>query len=137
MKGQQKNTKEFRQEVLDYIIERSKLDYWTSMSHLAYAFNISERMVRQVICDIREDDEVQKIIIGCDKGYKVLSKEEEFAYLLSKKCEILKSLKRYYKDIKRFNANDNYTLDFTEEEKLDIMKTIGVWYYGKPKRWLW
>ena len=126
MKGQQKNTKEFRQEVLDYIIERSKLDYWTSMSHLAYAFNISERMVRQVICDIREDDEVQKIIIGCDKGYKVLSKEEEFAYLLSKKCEILKSLKRYYKDIKRFNANDNYTLDFTEEEKLDIMKTIGV-----------
>ena len=126
MKGQQKNTKEFRQEVLDYITERSKLDYWTSMSHLAYAFNISERMVRQVICDIREDDEVQKIIIGCDKGYKVLSKEEEFAYLLSKKCEILKSLKRYYKDIKRFNANDNYTLDFTEEEKLDIMKTIGV-----------
>ena len=126
MKGQQKNTKEFREEVLNYIAERSKLDYWTSMSHLAYVFNISERSVRQVICDIREDDSIEKIIIGCDKGYKVLSKEEEFAYLLSKKCEILKSLKRYYKDIKRFNANDNYTLDFTEEEKLDIMKTIGV-----------
>lgn len=107
------------------IIERSSLKgEWVSMAELSYETNLNERSVRKIVTNIRENDSNDKIIIGCSKGYKILSEEEEIAYLKSKKISILNSLRRYYKDIKRFSSNNNYKLNL-EEENLDLMRSIG------------
>lgn len=96
------------------------------MNEIAFAFDLKDRAVRKVICNIREDEDNDKIIISSYKGYKILDNEEEFKYLLSKKVEIMQALRRYYKDVERFNANGKYQLGFSSEEKVEVMKTIGV-----------
>lgn len=110
-------------EVYEIIKEYSEQGKWVSMNMLASLTNCGERAIRKYVNNIREYEGNEKIIIGCEKGYKILDKEEELVYLSSKKKTILNSLRRYYKDIRRFNNNKNYKLDISEED-LKIVKTF-------------
>ena len=110
-------------EVYELIKETSERGFWYPMKELATRTGLSTRQLRNCVTNIRECDEIDKIIIGCKEGYKLLSNEEEFKYLISQKTKILKMLKRYWKDIRRFNKNNNYELAFSDEE-LKIVNSI-------------
>ena len=110
-------------EVYEIIKQNSENGKWISMNQLSALTNCGERAIRKYVNNIREFEGNEKIIIGWEKGYKILDKEEEFAYLISKKKTILNSLRRYYKDIRRFNNNKNYKLDISEED-LKVVKAF-------------
>ena len=97
---------------------------WTSMRELASTNDLTERNLRKVIVKLKDSNEIQKIIISDHKlGYKLLSSEEEHDYLDRKKVEILKKLKRYYKDVKRFNLNNQTKITFGKYER-DYFESI-------------
>ena len=97
---------------------------WTSMRDLAIMNNIPERTLRYVITTLKESDEIQKIIISDHKlGYKLLSSEEEQEYLERKKVEILKKFKRYWKDVERYNRNNQTKITFGKYER-DYFESI-------------
>lgn len=97
---------------------------WTSMRELALINGVSERVLRKIIITLKDSDEIQKIIISDHKlGYKLLSNEKEHDYLDRKKIEILKKLKRYYKDVKRFNLNNQTKITFGKYER-DYFESI-------------
>ena len=107
------------------IIERQSSEgKWVSMAELSFLTDINERAVRQCITNIREYEDNDKIIIGCSKGYKILSNEEEFTFLLSRKKRILNALNRYYKDVRRFNRNNNYAIKNPNAETLEIVNAF-------------
>ncbi len=97
---------------------------WTSMRDLAIMNNIPERTLRYVITTLKESDEIHKIIISDHKlGYKLLSSEEELEYLERKKVEILKKFKRYWKDVERYNRNNQTKITFGKYER-DYFESI-------------
>lgn len=120
--------------IYDFIKERSLEKQWTSQKEIRdyllnndYVEKISLRTIRKNIHDIRKDDTIQKIILtDYVKGYRLMSYEEEFDYLKKRKISILKMLKQYYKDVNRFNMNNQIKIAFGKYEREYIESLINV-----------
>lgn len=115
-----------REEVLNIITERSKEGKWTSQKFIINSLDvrISDRTLRVIIQTIRADDNTDIVILtDYNKGYKLMSEEDNLRELTKRKISILKSLKLYYKDVRRFNAHNNYKLKL-EENEIELMKTL-------------
>lgn len=115
-----------REEVLNIITERSKEGKWTSQKFIINSLDvrISDRTLRVIIQMIRADDNTDIVILtDYNKGYKLMSEEDNLKELTKRKISILKSLKLYYKDVKRFNTHNNYKLKL-EENEVELMKTL-------------
>ena len=120
--------------IYDFIKERSLEKKWTSQKEIRdylinndYIEKISLRTIRKNIHDIRKDDTIQKIILtDYVKGYRLMSYEEEFDYLKKRKISILKMLKQYYKDVNRFNMNNQIKIAFGKYEREYIESLINV-----------
>lgn len=123
-----------QRKIYNYIKERSIDGKWTSQKEIrdyliisGYAENIGLRTIRKCIHDIREDDTIQKIILtDYSKGYRLMTDEEEIDYLKNRKISILKMLKQYYKDVKRFNLNNQVKITFGKYEREYIESLINV-----------
>lgn len=115
-----------REEFLNIITERSKEGKWTSQKFIINSLDvrISDRTLRAIIQTIRADDNTDIVILtDYNKGYKLMSEEDNLRELTKRKISILKSLKLYYKDVRRFNAHNNYKLKL-EENEIELMKTL-------------
>lgn len=115
-----------KEEVLNIITERSKEGKWTSQKFIINSLDvrISDRALRVIIQTIRADDNTDIVILtDYNKGYKLMSEEDNLKELTKRKISILKSLKLYYKDVKRFNTHNNYKLKL-EENEVELMKTL-------------
>ena len=55
-----------------------------------------------------------------------MSDEEELDYLKKRKISILKMLKQYYKDVNRFNMNNQVKITFGKYERDYIESLINV-----------
>lgn len=96
-----------QQEIID------KLDY-----------NLSKRTLRTCIHYLREDlDNTLIILTDYKKGYKLMSEQDTIDVLTKRKKAILKSLKLYYKDIKRFKENNNFKI-ILEDGEIELMKSL-------------
>jgi hypothetical protein len=115
-----------KEEVLNIITERSKEGKWTSQKFIINSLDvrISDRTLRVIIQMIRADDNTDIVILtDYNKGYKLMSEKDNLKELTKRKISILKSLKLYYKDVKRFNTHNNYKLKL-EENEVELMKTL-------------
>ena len=120
--------------IYDFIKERSLDGKWTSQKEIrdylinnGYAEKIGLRTIRKNIHDIREDDTIQKIILtDYSKGYRLMTDEEEIDYLKKRKISILKMLKQYYKDVNRFNMNNQFKITFGKYEREYIESLINI-----------
>ena len=120
--------------IYDYIKERSLEGKWTSQKEIrdylinnGYAEKIGLRAIRRNIHDIRQEDTIQKIILtDYSKGYRLMTDEEEIDYLKKRKISILKMLKQYYKDVKRFNMNNQFKITFGKYEREYIESIINA-----------
>lgn len=120
--------------IYDFIKERSFEKKWTSQKEIRdylinndYVEKIGLRTIRKNIHDIRKDDTIQKIILtDYVKGYRLMTNEEEFDYLKKRKISILKMLKQYYKDVNRFNMNNQFKIAFGKYEREYIESIINV-----------
>lgn len=115
-----------KEEVLNIITERSKEGKWTSQKFIINSLDvrISDRTLRVIIQTIRADDNTDIVILtDYNKGYKLMSEKDNLKELTKRKISILKSLKLYYKDVKRFNTHNNYKLKL-EENEVELMKTL-------------
>lgn len=120
--------------IYDFIKERSLEGKWTSQKEIRdylinnnFAEKIGLRTIRRNINEIRKDDIIQKIILtDYSKGYRLMTDEEELDYLKKRKISILKMLKQYYKDVKRFNMNNQFKITFGKYEREYIESIINV-----------
>ena len=120
--------------IYDFIKERSLEGKWTSQKEIRdylinnnFAEKIGLRTIRKNVHDIRECDTIQKIILtDYSKGYRLMTDEEELDYLKKRKISILKMLKQYYKDVKRFNMNNQFKITFGKYEREYIESIINV-----------
>ena len=55
-----------------------------------------------------------------------MTDEEEIDYLKKRKISILKMLKQYYKDVKRFNMNNQFKITFGKYEREYIESIINA-----------
>ena len=128
--------------IYDFIKERSLEGKWTSQKEIRdylinnnFAEKIGLRTIRRNINEIRKDDTIQKIILtDYSKGYRLMSDEEELDYLKKRKISILKMLKQYYKDVKRFNMNNQVKITFGKYEREYIESLINVENKDMQKR---
>lgn len=110
--------------IYNTIKERSLENEWTSVGFLANKFECSKREVRRYVQKIRENDTIQKIILtDYGKGYKLMSDEDAFDMLSKTKIKILKQLKRYWKDVERYNLNHHNKIVFSENER-DVFESL-------------
>ena len=110
--------------IYNTIKERSLENEWTSVGFLANKFECSKREIRRYVQKIRENDTIQKIILtDYGKGYKLMSDEDEFDMLSKTKIKILKQLKRYWKDVDRYNKNHQNKITFTKYER-DVFESL-------------
>ena len=120
--------------IYDFIKERSLEGKWTSQKEIrdylinnGYAEKIGLRTIRRNVHDIRQEDTIQKIILtDYSKGYRLMTDEEEIDYLKKRKISILKMLKQYYKDVNRFNMNNQFKITFGKYEREYIESIINV-----------
>lgn len=120
--------------IYDFIKERSLEGKWTSQKEIRdylinnnFAEKIGLRTIRRNINEIRKDDIIQKIILtDYSKGYRLMTDEEELDYLKKRKISILKMLKQYYKDVKRFNMNNQFKITFGQYEREYIESIINT-----------
>lgn len=120
--------------IYDFIKERSLEGKWTSQKEIRdylinnnFAEKIGLRTIRRNINEIRKDDIIQKIILtDYSKGYRLMTDEEELDYLKKRKISILKMLKQYYKDVNRFNMNNQFKIAFGKYEREYIESIINV-----------
>lgn len=120
--------------IYDFIKERSLEGKWTSQKEIRdylinnnFAEKIGLRTIRRNINEIRKDDTIQKIILtDYSKGYRLMTDEEELDYLKKRKISILKMLKQYYKDVNRFNMNNQFKIAFGKYEREYIESIINV-----------
>lgn len=120
--------------IYDFIKERSLEGKWTSQKEIRdylinnnFAEKIGLRTIRRNINEIRKDDIIQKIILtDYSKGYRLMTDEEELDYLKKRKISILKMLKQYYKDVKRFNMNNQFKITFGKYEREYIESIINT-----------
>lgn len=118
-------TKEWK--VYNEIKTRSELGQWTNVQHLAELLECGKREIRKCVQRIRECDTIQKIIItDYGKGYKLMSDIDEFDVLTKTKIKILKQLKRYWKDVERYNLNHQNKIVFTDNERAIYESLIEV-----------
>ena len=116
----------------DYIIyneikTRSENGEWTNVQHLADLLNCGKREIRRHIQKIRESSKIQKIILtDYQRGYKLMNDEDEFEMLTKTKIKILKALKRYWKDVERFNNNNQRKITFSDSERAIYESLIEV-----------
>ena len=104
--------------VYNEIKKRSEKGEWTNVQHLADMLNCDKRTIRAIIQKIRESNKIQKIILtDYTKGYKLMSADDEFKMLEKTKIKILKELKRYWKDVNRYNNNNQQKITFTKQER--------------------
>lgn len=104
--------------VYNEIKRRSESGEWTCVQYLAELCNCSKRAIRRAIQNIRESSKIQKIILtDYKKGYKLMSVDDEFSMLTKTKIKILKELKRYWKDVDRYNKNNQNKITFTKYER--------------------
>lgn len=104
--------------VYNEIKTRSEKGEWTNVQHLADMLNCDKRTIRAIIQKIRESNKIQKIILtDYTKGYKLMSADDEFKMLEKTKIKILKELKRYWKDVNRYNNNNQQKITFTKQER--------------------
>ncbi len=105
-------------QIYKFLKKTSEHNVWIKMNALATMFNISTREVRKSITRIRENETIQKILISdYSKGYKLMSREEEYQLILKDKYRALKTLKRVWKDIRRYNSNNQMKLTFDTQER--------------------
>ena len=120
--------------IYDFIKERSLEGKWTSQKEIRdylinnnFAEKIGLRTIRRNINEIRKNDTIQKIILtDYSKGYRLMTDEEELDYLKKRKISILKMLKQYYKDVNRFNMNNQFKIAFGKYEREYIESIINV-----------
>ena len=120
--------------IYDFIKERSLEGKWTSQKEIRdylinnnFAEKIGLRTIRRNVHDIRQEDTIQKIILtDYSKGYRLMTDEEELDYLKKRKISILKMLKQYYKDVNRFNMNNQVKITFGKYERDYIESLINV-----------
>ena len=113
--------------VYNEIKSRSELGQWTNVQHLADMLECSKREIRKNIQRIRESSTIQKIIItDYSKGYKLMSNDDEFELLTKTKIKILKQLKRYWKDVERYNKNNQNKITFSDSERAIYESLIEV-----------
>lgn len=120
--------------IYDFIKERSLEGKWTSQKEIRdylinnnFAEKIGLRTIRRNINEIRKDDIIQKIILtDYSKGYRLMTDEEELDYLKKRKISILKMLKQYYKDVNRFNMNNQFKITFGKYEREYIESIINT-----------
>ena len=120
--------------IYDFIKERSLEGKWTSQKEIRdylinnnFAEKIGLRTIRKNVHDIRQEDTIQKIILtDYSKGYRLMTNEEEIDYLKKRKISILKMLKQYYKDVNRFNMNNQVKITFGKYERDYIESLINV-----------
>ncbi len=120
--------------IYDFIKERSLDGKWTSQKEIRdylinnnFAEKIGLRTIRRNINEIRKDDIIQKIILtDYSKGYRLMTDEEELDYLKKRKISILKMLKQYYKDVNRFNMNNQFKITFGKYEREYIESIINT-----------
>lgn len=120
--------------IYDFIKERSLEGKWTSQKEIRdylinnnFAEKIGLRTIRRNINEIRKDDIIQKIILtDYSKGYRLMTDEEELDYLKKRKISILKMLKQYYKDVNRFNMNNQFKITFGQYEREYIESIINT-----------
>ena len=120
--------------IYDFIKERSLEGKWTSQKEIRdylinnnFAEKIGLRTIRRNVHDIRQEDTIQKIILtDYSKGYRLMTDEEEIDYLKKRKISILKMLKQYYKDVNRFNMNNQVKITFGKYERDYIESLINV-----------
>lgn len=104
--------------VYNEIKKRSENGEWTCVQYLADLCSCSKRAIRRAIQNIRESSKIQKIILtDYKKGYKLMSVDDEFSMLTKTKIKILKELKRYWKDVDRYNKNNQNKITFTKYER--------------------
>ncbi len=105
-------------QIYKFLKKTSEHNVWIKRNALANMFNISTREVRKSITRIRENETIQKILISdYSKGYKLMSREEEYQLILKDKYRALKTLKRVWKDIRRYNSNNQMKLTFDTQER--------------------
>ena len=110
--------------IYNTIKERSLENEWTSVGFLANKFECSKREIRRYVQKIRESDTIQKIILtDYGKGYKLMSDDDEFDMLSKTKIKILKQLKRYWKDVERYNLNHHNKIVFSKNER-DVFESL-------------
>jgi len=110
--------------IYDEIKNRSLEKKWTSVQYLADMLGCCKREVRRSIQRIRESSLIQKIILtDYQKGYRLMNDEDEFEMLMKTKIKILKELKRYWKDVERYNLNNQTKITFTKYER-DFYESI-------------
>lgn len=113
----------------EYLKKQSEDNKWTSQAELQEVLNqkfdnkFCLRTIRKIIQRIRQCDTIQKIIItNYSKGYRLMSTDEEADYLVKRKQSILKMLKICYKDIKRYETNNQYRI--FENKERDIIESL-------------
>ena len=110
--------------VYNEIKKRSEMNLWTSVQLLADLVKTDKRSIRRYIKNIRENATIQKIIItDYQKGYKLMSENDEFEILEKTKSKILKQLKRYWLDVERYNHNNQNKITVTKYER-DFYKSL-------------
>ena len=119
--------------VYEFLKERSEKSLWTKQQticdYLLFEKNIeiSKRCVRYIISRIRKDETIQKIILSdYNKGYRLMQSDEEFDYLLRRKNSILKMLKQYWKDVEKYEKNNQTRITFGEYERDYIESLVKV-----------
>ena len=113
----------------EYLKKQSEENKWTLQVELQEVLSqkfdkkFCLRTIRKIIQRIRQCDTIQKIIItNYSKGYRLMSTDEETDYLVRRKQSILKMLKNCYKDIKRYEANNQYRI--FENKERDIIESL-------------
>lgn len=110
--------------IYKFLKKTSEHGIWIKMNALAMIFKISPRDVRYSITRIRENETIHKILISdYTKGYKLMSKSDEYQLLLKDKIRALKALKRYWKNAKRYNLNNQMKLTFDTHER-DFIESL-------------
>lgn len=117
--------------IYDFIKSNSEQAKWVKQADIqeylianGYVPSINIRTVRKMVHKIKEFDGINKIIVTDHKnGYKMLSEEDNYELLSKRKIQILKMLKLYYKDVKRYNLNNQQRITFTDYEK-DIIESL-------------
>lgn len=109
--------------IYNYLKEKSEKDEWTSQDELVryLAKNncfIDKRSLRKNIQMIRQTDVIQKVILtSYSQGYKIMNDESQIEILEKRKIAILKSLKQYWRDIKRLSRDNQTKLTFGSKER--------------------
>lgn len=125
------NTTEWK--IYNLIRDNSEKSKWTSRKEIIDFLKndniqMSERLLRKYINNIRNDDMIQKIIlISVNKnncGYKLLSSAEELQYLKSERIKALKQLKTYFKLVRRYEKNNQCRLTFGKGYEREYIESV-------------